>query len=76
MPVMDGTECFYQLKKINSELRVIISSGFTRDADLTGLKKAGLSDLIRKPYNLQKLRKVIENSMIVSQSKGIRSPKE
>ena len=76
MPVMDGTECFYQLKKINSEVRVIISSGFTRDADLTGLKKAGLSDLIRKPYNLQQLGKVIENSLIVSESKGIRSLKK
>lgn len=69
MPVMDGTECFFELKKINSEVRVIISSGFTRDADLTGLKKAGLTDLIRKPYNLQKLSKVIENALIVSQSK-------
>ena len=63
MPVMDGTQCFYQLKEINPEVRVIISSGFTRDADLNGLRKDGLCDLVRKPYNLRELSSVIGNAL-------------
>ena len=67
MPVMDGTDCFYQLKKINPEVRVIISSGFTRNADLTGLKKAGLQELIRKPYNLQELSRKVGKALTTIQ---------
>ena len=59
MPVMDGTNCFYQLKKINPDIRVIISSGFSRDADLQSLKQAGLMDFIRKPYNLIELSETV-----------------
>lgn len=63
MPVMGGTQCFYQLKEINPQVRVIISSGFTRDADLTALKHAGLCDVVRKPYDLHEMSRAIGNSL-------------
>ncbi|MDJ0622641.1 MAG: cache domain-containing protein [Desulfocapsaceae bacterium] len=63
MPVMDGTECFYRLKKINPDVKVVISSGFTRDADLNGLKDNGLLDFVRKPYSLEQLSQVVAKAM-------------
>ncbi len=66
MPVMSGTQCFYQLKKINPEVKVVLSSGFTRDEDLTGLKKAGLSDVLRKPYNVLEMSRAVGNALKTS----------
>jgi CheY-like chemotaxis protein len=63
MPVMDGTECFYQLKKMNGDVKVIISSGFTRDADLSGLKEDGLFDFVRKPYSMEQLSQVVAQAI-------------
>lgn len=63
MPVMDGTDCFHNLQKLDPEVRVIISSGFTRDADLGNLKNEGLCDFISKPYNIIKFSQVIARAM-------------
>ena len=40
MPEINGTEIFYKLKEIDKSCKVILSSGFTRDEDLNGLKEA------------------------------------
>lgn len=58
MPVMDGIECFHRLREMDPEAKVIISSGFTRDADLNSLKEKGLIEFIRKPYTLEQLSKI------------------
>jgi CheY-like chemotaxis protein len=62
MPVMDGTECFNILRQINPKVRVIISSGFSRDADLNDLKQRGLCGFIRKPYNMTELSKIVSQT--------------
>lgn len=51
MPGMNGKECFYELKKINPNAKIIISSGFSREEDLIELKEAGLQAFIRKPFH-------------------------
>ena len=63
MPVMDGIECFHRLTEINPEVKVIISSGFTRDADLNSVKDKGLLDFIHKPYSFEQLSKVVAKVM-------------
>lgn len=59
MPVMEGTECFHKLQEIDPRVSVIISSGFTRDADLHRMRKDGLRGFVRKPYNLAELSTVV-----------------
>ncbi len=49
MPEMNGQECFFHMKEIDPDVRVILASGFSRDADLDELKKAGLKGFLRKP---------------------------
>jgi len=70
MPVMDGTECFNALRKINPKARVIISSGFSRDADLADLKQRGLGGFIRKPYNMAELSKIVSLTFATDQQTG------
>jgi PAS domain S-box-containing protein len=63
MPVMNGRDCFEQLKKINPDVRVVISSGFSREEDLQEMMKDGLSGLIRKPYLTSALSRVIHDAL-------------
>jgi PAS domain S-box-containing protein len=55
MPVMDGDECFQQLKVCNPDIRVVLASGFTREADFGSTSWEGLAGFIRKPYTLEEL---------------------
>lgn len=50
MPQMNGSDCFAAMKEIDPDVKVILSSGFTRSADLSDMRAAGLSGFIRKPY--------------------------
>lgn len=59
MPRMDGTRCFYELQDIDPAVKVIICSGFSRDADLKILKNDGLQAFLRKPFNLFDLSRTI-----------------
>ncbi len=61
MPVMNGSDCFKALKEIDSDVRVVLASGFTRDEDVEGMKKAGLCGYIRKPYKSTDLSKIIQS---------------
>lgn len=63
MPVMDGTECFYALKEVDQDVQVVVASGFTRDADLDGLREGGLAGFIRKPYSLVELSRALAGSL-------------
>ena len=62
MPVMDGYALFRELKKLDPELPIIVSSGFG-DADVTS--KVGRDDiagLICKPYNFDNLQEVLKTA--------------
>ncbi len=63
MPVMDGSECFTELRRINPEVRVIISSGFSRNADLAKLREEGLCGFIKKPYTITELGKTVAQAI-------------
>ncbi|EKD33735.1 MAG: signal transduction histidine kinase, nitrogen specific, NtrB [uncultured bacterium] len=63
MPVMDGTECFRALQQLNPAVKIIISSGFSRDADLAEMKRQGLCAFIRKPYKLAELSREVAQAL-------------
>ena len=52
MPQMGGRECFYRLKKINPEVKVLIITGFTTDGSLEDLLDEGARGIMTKPFEL------------------------
>ncbi|MEE4239998.1 MAG: ATP-binding protein [Desulfopila sp.] len=50
MPDMDGAACFAQLKEIDQNVNVIISSGFAKTARIEETEKLGARAFLQKPY--------------------------
>jgi PAS domain S-box-containing protein len=60
MPVMDGYQLISELKKLNPELPIIVSSGFGETEVITRLGIKNIAGHISKPYNADKLREVLK----------------
>lgn len=64
MPAMSGKEVFDELYKINPDVRVVLSSGYSIDGQAQDILDSGGRAFIQKPFSLkalsQKLKEVIE----------------
>ncbi|MDD2733388.1 MAG: PAS domain S-box protein [Desulfuromonadaceae bacterium] len=58
MPHMDGEQCFRELRQLNPDIRVIMSSGFNEQEVTQKFIGKGLAGFIQKPYKLSTLREV------------------
>lgn len=63
MPVMNGKDCFVRLQQLEPNVRVILSSGFTKEEDLDDMKKRGLKGFIRKPYLSGPLSRAVHDAL-------------
>jgi DNA-binding response OmpR family regulator len=66
MPRMNGRDTFYALKRINPDVRAVLSSGFVRDGGITDLMRDGLLGFVQKPYRHIELSKTIAKYLIPS----------
>jgi CheY-like chemotaxis protein len=55
LPVMDGDAVFDELKAIDPNVRVVLSSGFAEQAKIGSMLARGLHGFIPKPYTREKL---------------------
>ncbi|MBU2490886.1 MAG: response regulator [Proteobacteria bacterium] len=64
MPGMNGDRVFRELRKINPQARILISSGYNTSNQINELLRTGLSAFISKPFDLEslsaKIREVFE----------------
>ena len=64
MPGMSGRRVFEELKKINPEVKVLLSSGYSIDEKTRDLlKKEGCKGFIQKPFSIERLSKKIKESL-------------
>ncbi len=61
MPVMDGGQLFNELKKLNPELPIIVSSGYGDVEVVARIGSDNIAGLISKPYNPDQLREVLKS---------------
>ncbi len=59
MPHMDGEQCFRELRKIKTDIKVIMSSGFTEQEVTQKFAGQGMAGFIQKPYTFSALKEVI-----------------
>ena len=65
MPKINGYDTYIQMKSINPEVKVIITTGYSFNENIPDLLKIGINDIIMKPYKLssflETISKTIEN---------------
>ena len=62
MPYNGGT-AFYQLKKINANVKVLIASGYAKDQQIKEMMEQGCSGFIQKPFSIKSLSQKIKNTL-------------
>ena len=59
MPEMGGEEVYSQLKLLNPQVKVILSSGYSTDGLAGQLMERGINAFVQKPYAIQTLRQIV-----------------
>ena len=59
MPNQAGVKTFWELKKINQKVKVLLMSGFSQNGKATEILKGGAKGFIQKPFKLYELSKVL-----------------
>jgi CheY-like chemotaxis protein len=63
LPVMDGDAVFDELRALNPEINVVLSSGFAEQSKVSAMLGQGLSGFIPKPYTRQKLLAQVRSTL-------------
>ncbi|MCP4728298.1 MAG: PAS domain S-box protein [bacterium] len=63
MPNMNGVEAFNELKKIKSDVKVFIMSGFSQDEKSSEVLSKGALGFIQKPARLFELTRIISDTL-------------
>ena len=65
MPQMGGGETYDRLKKINPNIKILLSSGYSINGQAKEIMKRGCEGFIQKPFDMgelsQKIREVLDN---------------
>jgi CheY-like chemotaxis protein len=59
MPGMDGEATYDSLKKVNPEIRVILSSGYSKNEQAKAILEKGCQAFIQKPFSISDLSMTI-----------------
>jgi PAS domain S-box-containing protein len=55
MPRMNGEETFEKIRTLDPDMRVLVSSGYSREAEIEKMMKKGCNDFILKPFDVAAL---------------------
>ena len=65
MPGMSGSETFEQLKEIDSDIKVLLASGYSINGEAKDILARGCKEFIQKPFSIDslsnKIRKIISD---------------
>lgn len=68
MPHMDGVELFHKIREKDSEIGLIILTGYPSVDSVLATLKTGAYDYLKKPYRIDDLKKIVHKLM---EEKGI-----
>lgn len=66
MPNLSGDKTFYKLKEIDSNVKVIILSGYGSEDRINALLNEGVLDFLQKPMRIAKLSKALNDILKIS----------
>ena len=63
LPIMDGDAVFDELRTLNPEINVVLSSGFAEQTKISAMLTQGLRGFIPKPYTREKLLAQVRSTL-------------
>ena len=63
MPIMDGADCFRELKKLDREVMAILSTGFALNSDAQELLDEGALGFVQKPFVMAELAETLAKAI-------------
>ena len=63
MPGLGGVETFRRLRAMDSQVKVIITSGDPLNPAIRELEAQGISDLLAKPFHTEQLARAIQHTI-------------
>lgn len=63
MPVMDGQEAIKTIRSFDTDMKIIVSSGFVKNAENNQLESFNLSGFLHKPYKISELSQLLKTTL-------------
>ena len=63
LPIMDGDAVFDELRELNPNVNVVLSSGFAEQSKISAMLSQGLRGFIPKPYTSEKLMVQVHSAL-------------
>jgi len=61
MPIMNGYDAFYKIKKLDKNAKIVLTSGYAiNNEQFQKAKESTLSDLLNKPFDIDSMIKMIK----------------
>jgi DNA-binding NarL/FixJ family response regulator len=73
LPVMDGDAIFDELRGLNPNVAVVLSSGFAEQSKIGAMLALGLRGFIPKPYTREKLLEQVRSTLDVARETARRN---
>ena len=73
MPVMNGEECLRELKNIQPDIPIILSSGFSESDTVQRFHDSTFSGFLQKPYTARRLAEMAKNALSSVEAKASRT---
>ena len=64
MPVLNGYEATQKIKEINPDIPIIAITAYAHSQGISDCFDSGCDDFISKPYNINRIVKLVENYLI------------
>jgi DNA-binding NtrC family response regulator len=69
MPNMKGMEVFKGLKEVDPDVKVVLSTGYSRTVEARAMLREGVLGFIQKPFTEKKLSRVVRNVLDTQRKK-------
>jgi CheY-like chemotaxis protein len=63
MPRMGGRDCFRALKRIDPNVKAILSTGYSRDGEAQRILDEGMIGFAQKPYTVAQLSEIVSRAL-------------
>lgn len=69
MPHVGGRDCFYRIKEIDSQAKILLMTGFTANGSIEDFLDEGAAGVITKPFELEHFTMTIQKALSAKQKK-------